>query len=181
MSTESVIQAISQVLSNTYDGAREDGGKGDYVKIGLRREEGGDPSLNKNRVMDGFKARFSGPNMLVSYQSDVKIEEVQDKKFESKLEDMFETIISYLKKEYKKLTGETLSLTTIGEMESLVQTTSNVRVFVNANRKYKIGKVDALDITPDGKVDRLDKSIRNFLSLAAKSRQAENDTRGKKE
>lgn len=175
MSTESVIRGISQVLANTFDGAREDDGKGEYKKIGLRRDEG-DPILD-SRVMDGFKGRFSGDKLIITYQSDVKFEEVHDKRFESKLEDMFDKIVSYLKKEYKKVTGETLSLSPVGKMESLVQTTSSVRVFVNANKTYKIGKIDALSITPEGKVDRVDKKIRDFLSLSSKNRKS--DTRDK--
>jgi hypothetical protein len=177
MSTESVIRGISQVLANTFDGAREDDGYGDYKHFGLRRDDG-DPILN-SRTMDGFRCKFGGDKLMINYQADIKIEEVKDKKFESKLEDMFEKIVTYLKKEYKKITGEALSLTVVGDMNSLVQTTSNVRTFVMANRTYKIGKIDALAITPEGKVDRVDKKIRDFLSLAAKERRADNDSRKK--
>ena len=54
--TLEIINCISQVLANTYDGALDE--SGEPVKIGLRREEGN--PLVDPRVMDGFGASVSG-------------------------------------------------------------------------------------------------------------------------
>ena len=52
--TLEIINGISQVLSNSYDGALDE--SGEPVKIGLRREEGN--PLVDPRVMDGFGAHI---------------------------------------------------------------------------------------------------------------------------
>jgi len=59
------------------------------------------------------------------------------------MERVMKDITSFLKKEYKSVTGNTLSLTASGEIDILVQSTSNVRSFVNAVKYYKIGGVDS--------------------------------------
>jgi hypothetical protein len=50
----------------------------------------------------------------------------------------------------------------------LVQNTSKVRVFVVGKRYYKIGNLDGVLPESPGSEDRLDKSIRDFISQGKK-------------
>tara|TARA_R110002012_G_scaffold74053_1_gene188106 strand:+ start:79 stop:570 length:492 start_codon:yes stop_codon:yes gene_type:complete len=154
-----VIRGLAQVAGHSYDGASDD--KGEPFKIGLKREDG-NPILD-SRTVDGFKIRFAGPVMIVSYQSDIKLKDVYGTNFENEMEGTFRRIVSHLKKEYKKLTGNAVGLKALGECDILVQETSRIRVFVTAHKKYKIegiGKtVEPLKIYEN----TLDKNFRNFL------------------
>jgi hypothetical protein len=47
-----------------------------------------------------------------------------------------------LQKEYKAITGKSVSLTAKGEPQILVQTTSRVRTFVQAYQHYKVGGLE---------------------------------------
>ena len=69
------------------------------------------------------------------------------------------------KKEFKKITGDALTLTADGECDVLVQNTSKVRVFVTAKRNYKVGNLDGVIEVGLPSEDRLDQSIRDFISL----------------
>ena len=78
---------------------------------------------------------------------------------------MIQNVANFLKKEYKKITGASLSLSAEGEVDVLVQNTSKVRVFVVGKRYYKIGNLDGVLPESVPSEDRLDKSIRDFISL----------------
>ena len=104
--TMEIVRGISQVMANTYDGAHDE--NGEPIKIGLKREEG--HPINDSRIMDGFKVSFYGNQLCIHYHAEVKLKEVYAKDFESDLEQMIEDIASFLKKEYKKVTGSALSL-----------------------------------------------------------------------
>ncbi len=103
-----VLQGIAQAAANAYDGARDE--NGEPLKIGLRREEG--CLIKDSRMLDGFKVKFVGPNLCIEYQSEIKLKEVYSNDFESEVEQMVENVASYLKKEYKRLTGNALSVLT---------------------------------------------------------------------
>ena len=77
--------------------------------------------------------------------------------------------ITHLTKEYKKVTGETLSLTKDGEIDILVQSISRQRTDVCANQHYKIGGlgdvvgVEEVDRNKDPQIKDLDSAIKNFM------------------
>ena len=48
-------------------------------------------------------------------------------------------IVSFLRKEYRKITGESVTLTKEGEIDVHVQNSSRVRSWVNAKLHYKVG------------------------------------------
>ncbi len=168
-----IINGISQVCSNTHDGATDS--DGNRVELGLKREEG-DPIID-SRVMDGFSVRFYGDKICVSYQCDPKLKDVHKNNFESNIESMINDVVKFIKKEYKKLTKNTLSLTEEGEIDVLVQYISSVRTTVTAKKHYKIGgnPLRGLDGAKDGSKDRLDDTFKKFLELGKKSPRAKND------
>ena len=177
--TLDIVRGISQALAYAYDGGHKDNytDDGESHSFGLKREEG-DPIIDK-RVMDGFKVKLQANRLCIHYHSEVQLKDVHEKSFESDLEKMINDIAKFLKKEYKKVTGATLTLTADGEMEAIVQNTSRIRSWVQAYRWYKIGGIK--DATPVGEAseERLDKSFRDWLSLGKKSSKPKNVTRKK--
>ena len=123
-----IVQGLSQAAANAYDGAL--GEDNQPLVAGLRREDG-DPILDK-RVMDGFKIKFYGDMMCLSYHSEVMLKEVYAAGFESEIEQRIADIASFLKKEYKKITGKSVSLTEEGEADMRVESSSRVRSWVTA-------------------------------------------------
>lgn len=160
-----IVRGISQAAANAYDGVQDEkyALDGEAKTIGLKREEG-EPLLD-SRVIDGFGVKLHGNLLCISYQSDIKLKDVYAGDIESDVDEMIENVAGFIKKEYKKITGDALSLSADGNVDVLVQNTSKVRVFVNGKKFYKVGNLD--DVTPvsEPSEDRLDKSIRDFLSL----------------
>ena len=164
-----IIQGIAQAAANSYDGAHEDSlqpdGKG--KKIGLAREDG--HYINDRRVMDGFKVVFHGPILRVKYQAEVRIKDVKQPGFENDVGRRLQDIVKFLKKEYKAITGNTLTLTKEGDHHILVQRMSNYRTDCQAHCDYKIGGInDVGEIEEGSSEDRLDKAVRDWLSLGRK-------------
>ena len=60
--------------------------------------------------MDGFGVKFHGPILRITYQAETRLKEVQDKGFEGEIEQRLQDIASFLKKEYKAVTGDTTNL-----------------------------------------------------------------------
>ena len=161
-----IVRGIAQAAANAYDGATDE--NGEFIKIGLRREDGPGPVKSIARTMDGFKCRIDGNHLLVTYQSDIKLRDVYDKKrknFEGRMEERMSSIAKWLKKEYKRITGNTLSLSPVDEIDILVQSTSRVRVFVTANQKYKIGGLEGVEDKLGPSEEKIEKKFREFLGL----------------
>jgi len=171
--TMEIVRGISQVMANTHDGALDD--KGEPIKVGLKREEG--HPINDSRVMDGFKVSFHGDQLCIHYHSELKLKDVYANGFESDLEQMIADIASFIKKEYKKVTGSALTLNKVGEMDAIVQNTSRVRTWVQAKCYYDLGGTDdSTEGVNSESEDRLEDSFRKFLDQAGEGR-APNDTR----
>ena len=177
--TLEIIQGLAQAAANAYDGAHDERfvREGEEIKAGLRREEG--CPIMDSRVIDGFGVSFYGDMMCLKYQSDVKLKEVYAGKFENEINRMMNEIKKFLQKEYKKITGKSVSLTPEGEADILVQSTSRVRSFVNAKQHYRISALDAEPIFSEQE-RKIDQNIRDFLSQASTKR-PKNDSRGKKQ
>ena len=139
-----IIQGLAQAAANGYDGAHDERfvRDGEAKKIGLRREEG--CALMDSRVIDGFNVNFHGNKICIKYQSDIKLKEIYSGGFETDMERMINEVKKFLQKEYKAVTGNSVSLTKKGEPNIIVQTTSRVRTFVQAYQHYKVGglKID---------------------------------------
>lgn len=165
-----IIQGINQAAANAYDGAHNEDlqADGKARTAGLRREEGN--LINDRRVMDGFGVTFHGPILRIKYQAEIRIKEVQDKGFEGEIEGQIQDIAKFLKKEYKAITGNSLTLTKEGEPYVLVQRISNYRTDVQAQCDYRIGGLtDVGDVNTPPADERLDKAVREFLSLGRDS------------
>jgi hypothetical protein len=160
-----IVQGISQAAANAYDGSQYDNYSldGEAKKIGLKREEG-DPIVD-SRVVDGFAVKFHGNQLCISYQSDIKLKDVYAGDIEADVDEMIQNVASFIKKEYKKITGDSLSLSAVGEVDVLVQNTSKVRVFVVGKRYYNVGNLDGVLPESIPSEDRLEKSFRDFLGL----------------
>tara|TARA_B100000029_G_C17460481_1_gene918325 strand:+ start:660 stop:1196 length:537 start_codon:yes stop_codon:yes gene_type:complete len=154
-----VIKGLNQAANNAYDGY-------DNVdeEIGLKREEG--HQILDSRQMDGFKVRFSADKMIVTYQADVLMKEIHPRnQFENEVERRFGDILKYLKKEYKKVTKQSVTLSEVGETDMMVQSTSRVRNWVQAVKQYKIGGVDGVASVGQTSKEKLDANIKKFMEL----------------
>ena len=134
-----IIQGLSQAAANAYDGAL--GEDMSPVSVGaLRREDGN--ALIDERVMDGFNVKFYGNIMCLSYHSEVQLKEVYAGGFEEEIDQRITDIAGWLKKEYRKVTGESITLTEEGECDVMVQNSSRVRSWVQAKKHYRVGGLD---------------------------------------
>ena len=139
--TLEIIQGLAQAAAHGYDGAHDErySHDGSARKVGLKREEG-DPILDR-RVIDGFKIRFKGPTMIITYQSEIRLKDVYKGGFEAEIERRINEVKKFLQKEYKAITGKSVTLTAAGEPKVLAQSTSRVRSFVQAYQHYKISGI----------------------------------------
>tara|TARA_Y100000592_G_C5362712_1_gene264455 strand:- start:86 stop:583 length:498 start_codon:yes stop_codon:yes gene_type:complete len=138
--TLEIINGISQVLANSYDGALDE--QGEPVKIGLRREEGN--PLVDHRIMDGFGAHIAADRLHIKYHTEIPLKEVHASNFESEMETMVEKVKSFIQKEFNKVTKSSLSLSDPSEVDVLVEYVSRVRCSVKVHKCYKIGGTDAV-------------------------------------
>ena len=172
--TLEIVRGISQVMANSHDGALDS--EGEPIKVGLKREEGN--PINDSRIMDGFKVSFYGNQLCIHYHSEVKLKDAHNKDFESDLEQMIADISSFIKKEYKKVTGNSLSLSKVGEMDATLQNTSRVRTWVQAKCYYDIGGVDASTESINGESENsVDSKFKSFLEQGGWGKKDKNDKR----
>ena len=144
--TLEIINGISQVLSNSYDGALDE--NGEPLKIGLRREEG-NPLIDA-RVIDGFGAFINGNRLHIKYHAEIPLREVHGNGFEGEMESMIEKVKSFLLKEYKKVTKSALSLSDPSEVDVLVEYISRIRCSVKVHKCYQIGSIP---VEPEREID----------------------------
>lgn len=154
-----IVQGLAQAAANAYDGALTE--DGDLLEAGLQREEG-HPILDK-RLIDGFNVKFYGNLMCLSYQSEVQLKEVYAASFESDIEQRIADIAKFLKKEYKKITGDSVTLTKEGEVDMRVESSSRIRSWVTAKMKYKVGGLNEDMAVEPGSKDTLETSWKTFL------------------
>ena len=172
--TYEIVQGLSQAAANAYDGALGE----DYepVKPGiLRREEGN--ALIDQRVMDGFNVKFYGNMMCLSYQSEIKLKEVYAGGFEEDTDQRLTDIAGWLKNEYKKITGNSVTLTSEGEIDIRVENSSRVRSWVVAKKHYKVGGLgEDMEIEASSH-NRVEPGWKSFLEQGGWGTRPKNDTR----
>ena len=177
--TLKIIQGLAQAAANAYDGAHDERYTmpDTTVKTGLRREEG-DPLIDK-RVIDGFKIKFVGNQVCIHYQSEVRLKEIYGGNFENEINRMLNEIKKFLQKEYKKITGDSITLTKQGEPHIYAASTSRVRSWVQAHQYFKISGIKSVPILQGSEGRSVDDSIKAFLELGKKSPKPKNVTRKK--
>jgi len=164
-----IIKGINQAAANAYDGSHDERfvPDGETKQIGLTREEG--CPLNDSRVIDGFKVRISGPKLIVSYQSELPLKAVHNSKLPDEIEQTYSDIAKFLKKEYKKITGDTLTLTVDGPANILLQNMSRIRTWCQCVKVYTIGgmkDIEALGVNSPGEhEDKLRSAIEDWLKI----------------
>ena len=143
-----VLRTISSIIGKYgYDGALGDDGK--PIDFGLDRDLG-DP-IKDSRVMDGFKVRFGGPYLYITYQGEVSLKDIHRegaKNFEAEMERKFKSVASFIKKEYGKMKLGRLRLTDQGPSDTRIQRISNYRNFCTSIKCYLIANIS----TPSGDV-----------------------------
>ena len=171
--TLEIIRGLSQAAANAYDGSHDERFSldGQTRQVGLRRESG--CALIDSRVIDGFKVKFYGDSMIINYQSDVRMKELKDNSFEKDVVSTINDVKKFLQKEYKVVTGNSITLTAKGEPNILVQATSRYRTFVQAYQHYKIGglKMDQINAPSEDPTRDITKK---FLK-AAKAKRPQNE------
>ena len=165
-----IIQGLAQAAANgAWDGAHEESlqADGKARDAGLKRQEG--HYINDRRIMDGFQVKFHGPILRVKYQSEVLLKDVKDSGFENDIGKRLAEIVKFLKKEYKAITGNSVTLTKEGDHQVFVQRMSNYRTDVQAHCDYRIGGLkDVKDVSGHSAEDRLDEAVRGWLSQTRK-------------
>ena len=154
-----IIQGVMQAAADSYDGAYDE--KGQPLEIGLKREKG-HPVLD-SRQIDGFRCRIDGTHLQITYHSEIKLKDVYASKLEEDLEQTMADIVSYLKKKYKQITSKTLRLTPAGEVDAMVEKTSNVRVWVVAKKVYRLPGLSGVEDRLAPSAVRLEANFKKFL------------------
>jgi hypothetical protein len=162
MSTKTlkIIRGIAQAASKRYDGALDDNNV--PINMGLKRDNG-DPVLN-SRIMDGWNVRIQGDQLIFTYSSNIKIKETHAPGFENEQIQYMNRALKWLKAEYNKITGDTLSLTKAEEPKTVVRTISNIRAWVQLIAVFKIGGLT--DVTTTSQ-DQSQKDWKTFVAMAA--------------
>jgi len=167
-----VITCLNQIAANSYDDGVLEG-------VGLNREEG--HPIMDSRLIDGFRVRFAADQMIVSYQAEMHLNEVHPRnQFENEIERKFADIVKFLKKEYKVIKKQPVTLTSEADAQMIVQTTSRYHTWVQANKIYRIG---GLSESTDGvkkssensAASPFEKRFKDFLELSTDKRPP-NDT-----
>jgi hypothetical protein len=164
--TLEVIRGISQAVANAYDGGHDEkySYDGTARKIGLFREEGDLITDSRGGAMDGFGVRFNGNRLIISYQYDCMLKHVHESGFEDIINEKVGNVAKYLRSEYKKVTGDGLTLSKEGDCDIMVEYISRIRSSVKACQVYKIGGLgDVADPHPG---DRdVDSAIKSWLGM----------------
>ena len=166
------VSGLAQAASNAYDGALDE--NGEPLEIGLNREsKRGIKDMYKRPVMDGFKVSFSANQMIVKYTSEIMIQEAEPRnKFNDGIERKFKDILEYLKKEYRRLRKESVTLSPAGDASIILNSMSSLRSWVEARKVYVIGGTDT-EGTEDVRQKSegsLEDNFKKFLELSTEKR-----------
>ena len=111
----------------------------------------------------------------MKYQSDVKLKDIYSGNFSGDIERMLNEVKKFLQKEYRAITGKSVTLSADGEVQILVQSTSRVRSFVQAYQHYKISGIEEMPVM-DPAIEKSREVTRKFLEQFSDKRPP-NDTR----
>ena len=132
-----------------------------------------------SRVVDGFSVKFYADSICINYQSDIRLKEVHGGNFENDINSMLNEIKKFLQKEYKVITGNSVTLTKDGDIKILASSVSRVRSFVQAYQYYNVSGIKADPAAGGSENRKVEHSWRKFLDLDNKNKRPQNDTRKK--
>ena len=166
--TLEIVKGIHQAAANAYDGSHEERftGKDLAKEIGLKREEG--CAIKDSRVIDGFNVKISGNELHIIYHTECTAKDAHKASLVSDTEQCIADIVKFLKKEYRKVAEGSLSLTQPSEVDIRMEYISRLRTSIIAKQSFVIGGIDAEQNNyPESQEDRLDKAVKDFLSMGA--------------
>ena len=162
-----IVRGLAQAAANAYDGAHDErySFDGKARKVGLKREEG-DQILDR-RVIDGFKIKFFNDQICIHYHGEVMLKDIYAGGFENEMARMLNEIKKFLQKEYKAITGNSVTLTKTGDPQIIAQSTSRVRSWVQAFQYYKVSgiKEDEMSLAKGSSARTVDDAVKKFLEM----------------
>lgn len=170
-----VMKVLRQVQAESYDGALTFDGK--PLKIGMMREE-----LDEyhRRKIDAFSVSSAMPDIVrIKYTSQCRLQEVHENKyFEDETYKVVESIKNHLQKEYKRISGKSVSLTEQKKSPINIQYISKASCYLSTMIEYKVGNGVGKDEDMSRK-PTLDDTIKNFFQKVKVEKRPLNDTRPK--
>ena len=164
---EEIARGISQVMADSYDGALDKDGKPEKTPL---KRGAYDAKIRDKRVNDGFGLNLSGNRLIINYEGEVSLKEIHSKDFEGDTEQMLADVLKYVKKKYKEVTGNTLKCKPTGEPRILVQSTSAVHTWVEAQMCYELQGMTEASMLEDSGEELVSKSIKDWIKLGKGSR-----------
>jgi hypothetical protein len=108
------------------------------------------------------------------------LREVYASGFESDMDQRLADLKGWLTKEYKNITGNSVSLTEVGEVDVRVESSSRVRSWVVAKKNYKIGGLPSeMNDDNSGSTNPVESNWKSFLEQGGWGTRPDNDTRKK--
>tara|TARA_R110000824_G_scaffold313959_1_gene500797 strand:- start:309 stop:899 length:591 start_codon:yes stop_codon:yes gene_type:complete len=175
-----IIRDLSTASANMYDGAVND--KGEPLKMGLNKD---DLLSTDRKYIDGGKVRFAGDEIIVTYEAQIKLQDVHKNGingFQNEMDDMIQKLVNQLKKNYRSVAGKSITLTAQGDGAKVdVAYVSRYRTLATARRAYKIGGLSEVIAATGAEVNKREMSdaYRKFLELGGFGKRPKNDTRPK--
>lgn len=172
-----VMKVLRQIQAHSYDGALTFDGK--PLKIGMMRE-----NLDEfhRRKIDAFSVSSAMPDVVrIKYTSQCRLEEIKENKnFEDEVFEVVGAIKNHLQKEYKRISGKSVSLSEAKKHPIDVQYMSKVNCFLSTCVEYKVaggvGKDEDLSLKPN-----INDTIKRFLQQVKVEKRPLNDTRPKEQ
>ena len=93
------------------------------------------------------------------------------KGFENKIVGIMEDCVSFLKKEFKKITKKTLSLKMVDEPQLRVETINAFRSWVIGVCNYEVAGLEKPEKYPEKWTDKLDKNMKSWLGVDKRASQ----------
>jgi hypothetical protein len=169
-----IVRGIGQAMAHDTPKCEDDD------KIGLRREEG-NPMVDK-RIMDGFGVKVGGRKLTINYHTEVPLQEISKmgpSKYEGEIEDMIEKCLTFLKKQFKAVTGKALAVkelkreTKSGKSEKdfdiLIQPISRFRTSVTAHKSYELTGIPEQEEYRSHVIDQYEKYHKNLYKNKLKA------------
>ena len=141
-------------------------------------------ALIDQRVIDGFNVKFYGNLMCLTYQFRRATERSVRRRIRRRNRSTDHRYRRFPQKEYKKITGNSISLTEEGEVDVFVQNSSRVRTWVQAKKHFKVGGLSE-DMNDDnsGSTNPVEANWKSFLDQGGWNGKGgsrpDNDTRPK--